>query len=315
MLETPVTSAPIVAGYLSNLPAYRTGVSPLLRGVEIGLAHGFFLVRRTRPGPAAAPRCVFTCSAAARLPTHPAWRRRSAGPQRSPAASARPRRRSWVACQAAALCAALHARRLHAHTWRLHGSAPPLTRACAAAGPVHQAGPAAQCGGDRGEGWLPGGRGPGRYPGARAHRVRRHAVPAGRADAGRQDAVGPRGCARPAAGAGPARRAYARAFPRGDTQGVALAACLPYGIHAAAVPHVHCGSLVWVVPWAAVQRLQFSPACTLRRLLARAVAARLRRPLWCTFHGSVLACRNTTMRMSRQPSTCGLAGQPGETPC
>jgi photosystem I subunit 11 len=40
MLETPVTSAPIVAGYLSNLPAYRTGVSPLLRGVEIGLAHG-----------------------------------------------------------------------------------------------------------------------------------------------------------------------------------------------------------------------------------------------------------------------------------
>jgi hypothetical protein len=102
-----VTSAPIVAGYLSNLPAYRTGVSPLLRGVEIGLAHGFFLVRRTRPGPAAAPRCVFTCSAAARLPTHPAWRRRSAGPQRSPAASARPRRRSWVACQAAALGGAL----------------------------------------------------------------------------------------------------------------------------------------------------------------------------------------------------------------
>merc|ERR1711937_928827 len=43
MLETPVTSAPLVANYLSNLPAYRTGVSPLLRGVEIGLAHGFFL--------------------------------------------------------------------------------------------------------------------------------------------------------------------------------------------------------------------------------------------------------------------------------
>ena len=46
MLETPVTSAPIVANYLSNLPAYRTGVSPLLRGVEIGLAHGYWL-----PGP------------------------------------------------------------------------------------------------------------------------------------------------------------------------------------------------------------------------------------------------------------------------
>merc|ERR1712224_521143 len=46
MLETPVTSAPVVANYLSNLPAYRVAVSPLLRGVEIGLAHGFFL-----PGP------------------------------------------------------------------------------------------------------------------------------------------------------------------------------------------------------------------------------------------------------------------------
>jgi photosystem I subunit 11 len=43
MLETPVTSAPIVAAYLSALPAYRTGVAPLLRGVEIGLAHGFLL--------------------------------------------------------------------------------------------------------------------------------------------------------------------------------------------------------------------------------------------------------------------------------
>eukprot|EP01026_Neomeris_dumetosa_P083301 TRINITY_DN964_c0_g1_i2.p1 TRINITY_DN964_c0_g1~~TRINITY_DN964_c0_g1_i2.p1 ORF type:complete len:219 (-),score=25.29 TRINITY_DN964_c0_g1_i2:198-782(-) len=43
MLETPVTSAPVVAGFLSGLPAYRTGVSPLLRGVEVGLAHGFLL--------------------------------------------------------------------------------------------------------------------------------------------------------------------------------------------------------------------------------------------------------------------------------
>lgn len=41
--ETPVTSSPLVANYLSNLPAYRTGVSPSLRGVEIGLAHGFLL--------------------------------------------------------------------------------------------------------------------------------------------------------------------------------------------------------------------------------------------------------------------------------
>merc|ERR1719454_2146856 len=46
MLETPVTSAPIVASYLSSLAAYSVGVSPLVRGIEIGLAHGFFL-----PGP------------------------------------------------------------------------------------------------------------------------------------------------------------------------------------------------------------------------------------------------------------------------
>lgn len=39
-----MTSSPLVAAYLSNLPAYRTGVSPLLRGVEIGLAHGFLVV-------------------------------------------------------------------------------------------------------------------------------------------------------------------------------------------------------------------------------------------------------------------------------
>lgn len=43
-LETPVTSSPLVAWYLSNLPGYRTAVNPLLRGVEVGLAHGFLLV-------------------------------------------------------------------------------------------------------------------------------------------------------------------------------------------------------------------------------------------------------------------------------
>lgn len=39
-----MTSSPLVASFLSSLPAYRTGVSPLLRGVEIGLTHGFLLV-------------------------------------------------------------------------------------------------------------------------------------------------------------------------------------------------------------------------------------------------------------------------------
>uniref|UniRef100_J3ND01 Photosystem I reaction center subunit XI, chloroplastic n=2 Tax=Oryza brachyantha TaxID=4533 RepID=J3ND01_ORYBR len=43
-LETPVTSSPLVAWYLSNLPAYRTAVSPLLRGIEVGLAHGYLLL-------------------------------------------------------------------------------------------------------------------------------------------------------------------------------------------------------------------------------------------------------------------------------
>eukprot|EP00246_Nothoceros_aenigmaticus_P009374 TRINITY_DN24849_c0_g1_i1.p1 TRINITY_DN24849_c0_g1~~TRINITY_DN24849_c0_g1_i1.p1 ORF type:complete len:256 (-),score=23.55 TRINITY_DN24849_c0_g1_i1:156-824(-) len=43
-LETPITSSPLIAWWLSNLPGYRTGVNPLLRGVEVGLAHGFFLV-------------------------------------------------------------------------------------------------------------------------------------------------------------------------------------------------------------------------------------------------------------------------------
>lgn len=49
MLETPVTSAPIVANFLSSLPAYRTGVSPLLRGVEVGLVHGLLLTGVYRP--------------------------------------------------------------------------------------------------------------------------------------------------------------------------------------------------------------------------------------------------------------------------
>merc|ERR1711862_147245 len=46
MLETPVTSSSIVVNYISNLPIYRIGVPILLRGFEIGLAHGFFI-----PGP------------------------------------------------------------------------------------------------------------------------------------------------------------------------------------------------------------------------------------------------------------------------
>ena len=64
--QTPVTSSPVVAGFLSNLPAYRIGVSPLLRGVEIGLVHGF-LAAGQHPSPcgrALAPACFLSAPVA-----------------------------------------------------------------------------------------------------------------------------------------------------------------------------------------------------------------------------------------------------------
>ena len=43
-LSTPVTVSTATKLYLGNLPIYRKGMSPLLRGLEIGMAHGYFLV-------------------------------------------------------------------------------------------------------------------------------------------------------------------------------------------------------------------------------------------------------------------------------
>lgn len=43
-LSTPITSSAITRSILQNLPAYRNGLTPLLRGLEIGLAHGYFLI-------------------------------------------------------------------------------------------------------------------------------------------------------------------------------------------------------------------------------------------------------------------------------
>jgi photosystem I subunit 11 len=43
-LATPITSSAVTRGILQNLPAYRFGLTPLLRGLEIGLAHGYFLI-------------------------------------------------------------------------------------------------------------------------------------------------------------------------------------------------------------------------------------------------------------------------------
>ncbi|KAJ4968416.1 hypothetical protein NE237_015117 [Protea cynaroides] len=42
--KAPVTSSPLIAWYLSNLPSSWMAVNPLLRGVEVGLAHGLLLV-------------------------------------------------------------------------------------------------------------------------------------------------------------------------------------------------------------------------------------------------------------------------------
>nr|YP_009395971.1 photosystem I reaction center subunit XI [Dasya naccarioides]ARW65157.1 photosystem I reaction center subunit XI [Dasya naccarioides] len=43
-LSTPVSTSSFTKSLLSNLPIYRRGLSPLLRGLEVGMAHGYFLI-------------------------------------------------------------------------------------------------------------------------------------------------------------------------------------------------------------------------------------------------------------------------------
>jgi len=43
-LSTPVSDSPFVRTFVNNLPAYRSGVSPLIRGLEVGMAHGYFAI-------------------------------------------------------------------------------------------------------------------------------------------------------------------------------------------------------------------------------------------------------------------------------
>jgi photosystem I subunit XI len=43
-LLTPINSSSVVKGLMRNLSFYRSGLSPLRRGVEVGLAHGYILV-------------------------------------------------------------------------------------------------------------------------------------------------------------------------------------------------------------------------------------------------------------------------------
>jgi photosystem I subunit 11 len=43
-LSTPITASNLTKTYLSLLPAYKSGLSPLLRGINIGFVHGYFLL-------------------------------------------------------------------------------------------------------------------------------------------------------------------------------------------------------------------------------------------------------------------------------
>ena len=43
-LSTPINDSDLVKAFIGNLPAYREGLSPFMRGLEIGMAHGYFLI-------------------------------------------------------------------------------------------------------------------------------------------------------------------------------------------------------------------------------------------------------------------------------
>jgi photosystem I subunit 11 len=43
-LATPINSSKLTEAFINNLPAYRQGLSPLRRGLEVGLAHGYWIV-------------------------------------------------------------------------------------------------------------------------------------------------------------------------------------------------------------------------------------------------------------------------------
>ncbi len=43
-LDTPINSSDLTLLFLRNLPIYREGLPPIIRGLEVGMAHGYFLV-------------------------------------------------------------------------------------------------------------------------------------------------------------------------------------------------------------------------------------------------------------------------------
>ena len=43
-LETPINNSGLVKWYINNLPAYRQGITTQRRGLEAGMAHGYWLL-------------------------------------------------------------------------------------------------------------------------------------------------------------------------------------------------------------------------------------------------------------------------------
>ncbi|NEP79511.1 MAG: photosystem I reaction center protein subunit XI [Okeania sp. SIO3B3] len=43
-LSTPISDSDFTRTFIGNLPIYRQGLSPILRGLEVGMAHGYFIV-------------------------------------------------------------------------------------------------------------------------------------------------------------------------------------------------------------------------------------------------------------------------------
>ncbi|NJN87627.1 MAG: photosystem I reaction center protein subunit XI [Leptolyngbyaceae cyanobacterium SL_7_1] len=43
-LATPINSSDFSRALINNLPAYRRGLTPLRRGLEVGMAHGYWLI-------------------------------------------------------------------------------------------------------------------------------------------------------------------------------------------------------------------------------------------------------------------------------
>lgn len=42
-LETPINASPLVKWFINNLPAYRPGITTFRRGLEVGMAHGYWI--------------------------------------------------------------------------------------------------------------------------------------------------------------------------------------------------------------------------------------------------------------------------------